>query len=384
MGNVATFQRSEHSRCRRHFNADMDRPNDTSPRALAEHFMVEDIPSAMIAGTRINGVLQSLAIGRPLAAGTRAFLADRGLGSLLQCSDGLVTQAQFAEIARAERDERRERTMIDLASNQDRQAAAATQQVAMWAELEQERLKRESDPRFIANQVSRELRSLFGVDRYVKPPAFKRLMPMLRKLNAGLRITEDDVVWLTTEGRDYATWEIMRVHNRLEADFFISEYTRTKNAWNAVNASGHLRKCDASAEAHALLSEIPANRLVRSKLRSAIFTTHGGALRDLQKFDEALTLGEKAHELTPNNFRPCTLLGAVNIELGRIEAGDAWYRKAERLGARADNIESDLRSVLARMSPDQRKQIVDKLLTLDSVQYAWLRRPADTRSAHSG
>ena len=107
-------------------------------------------------------------------------------------------------------------------------------------------------------------------------------------------------------------------------------------------------------------------------------------MRDLRRFAEALSFGEQAHNLTPNDFRPCTLSGAVNIELGLIDAGHAWYRKAQLLGARPDSIESELRSVLARMTPERREHISAHLLRLDAVQYAWLQRPATKKTAHRG
>jgi len=38
-------------------------------------------------------------------------------------------------------------------------------------------------------------------------------------------------------------------------------------------------------------------------------------------------LGKEAHLLTPRDFRPCTLLGAVNVEIGNYDLGQSWYKK---------------------------------------------------------
>ena len=44
-------------------------------------------------------------------------------------------------------------------------------------------------------------------------------------------------------------------------------------------------------------------------------------MRDLEHWDEALCLGEKAHALKADNYRPCTLLGAIHMETGNYSLG---------------------------------------------------------------
>lgn len=119
---------------------------------------------------------------------------------------------------------------------------------------------------------------------------FKSLMAILRKLDAGVRLSEEDAVWLKSEGDEYVSVEIMRAYHRLEADFFIAEYKRSGDVWSVVSASGHLRKCGASKEAHELLVAVPDAHLKQSKLMSAFRTTHGGVMRDLGRYDEAVSL----------------------------------------------------------------------------------------------
>lgn len=52
-------------------------------------------------------------------------------------------------------------------------------------------------------------------------------------------------------------------------------------------------------------------------------------MRDLRRLDEAKALASEAHQLTSSDYRPCTLLGAVHIELGELPTGHEWYAKAE-------------------------------------------------------
>lgn len=108
------------------------------------------------------------------------------------------------------------------------------------------------------------------------------------------------------------------------------------------------------------------------KLRSALATTRGGAMRDLYRLEEAKSLAMEAHKLTPADFRPCTLLGAVHFELGDDAAALEWYKKAETLGAVRAAIDQDLRALLFRVSPQQRQRIGGFLLAEDPERFIWV------------
>ena len=97
-------------------------------------------------------------------------------------------------------------------------------------------------------------------------------------------------------------------------------------------------------------------------------------MRDGGRLTEARTLGLEAHELTPTDFRPCTLLGAVSMELGDLAAGHEWYAKAEAMGAERRAIDQDLRALLIRSEPDARDRIRNYLLEQDPERFAWLRK----------
>jgi Flp pilus assembly protein TadD len=63
-----------------------------------------------------------------------------------------------------------------------------------------------------------------------------------------------------------------------------------------------------------LLEKISIAGIKDKKLLSAYFTTLGGVRRDLRKVEVAIDNASKAHTLTPDNYRPCTLLGAIYME----------------------------------------------------------------------
>ncbi|MFC4861206.1 hypothetical protein ACS8MQ_08710 [Pseudomonas sp. MAHUQ-62] len=349
-----------------------------APLDLAKHYWVDDVPGATTAGSRLNNLLTSLGKGQPMTATSRVFLTSRGLNTLVSFLAGELSNEQFNQRAKAERDQRialsqQQQLEVEAQKVAERNAADA-REAAMWDRIEAERVQRESDPKFIAKKRSQELRRKYGVEVFVEEHHFKRVMSILRKLDSKSRLGEIDTLWLKSEGRDYETEEIRHAHHRLEADFCIAEYKRTNDPWQAVSASAHLRKCADSEQAIELLSAIPAGCQAQAKVKSAIRTTHGGALRDLGHFIEALKMGEEAHALLPNNFRPCTLLGALNIELGNFDVGHEWYCKAEARGAKPANIEHEVRSLLARMSAEKRDGAIRELLRIDPMQYRWIRK----------
>jgi hypothetical protein len=109
------------------------------------------------------------------------------------------------------------------------------------------------------------------------------------------------------------------------------------------------------------------------KPKSALSTTRGGAMRDVGRLAEAKKLGLGAHTLTPTDFRPCTLIGAVSMELGDLAAGHDWYKKAEELGAERGVIDHDLRSLLVRSNPDAQERLRAFLFAQDPERFRWLR-----------
>ncbi len=354
-----------------------------TPTELAQRYLLDDLPGALTAGSRLHNLLESVAKGKPLSDPGRAFLNSKGAGDYAELLDGQITEAEYVARAQPARDRRMAEAALARQLAEEQAAAAEKEaearQAAMWERLTRERIARESDPRYIAKMRNREIRSRFGIDGHVDETHFHKVMGVLRKLDAGTRLSDVEALWLQSEGRGYQTREVLTAHHRLEANHCLASFAQTADPWLAVNASGHLRKCGAPAEAVELLKRLEEASLKPAKLRSAVLTTHGGALRDLGQHQNALALAENAQKLLPTSFRPCTLLGAINIELGNFEAGHEWYRQAEQLGAKSSSIEADLRGLLARMDPEQRKQAVDELTRIDPQQYGWMKQTGARR-----
>lgn len=337
-------------------------------RDIAHHFCVSDIPGATIPSTRLSKVLDSMYHGRSITVMSQEYLLEQKLTGLHQLATGHITYETYLVAASAAQQDRK-------------QAAEAERQVkeAEWerkCKLECEaaeaaRIAHESDPKYIARKKSQALRDKYRMG-YIDQPLFPRMMAILKGVDSGNRLAEDDVVWLKTEAEVCFTDELQEAYHLREAEFYAGEYRRTQDPWNAVNASGHFRKCSRPEAALELLDRASAHLLKDSKIKSAMCTTRGGVMRDMGQLDEARKLGEQGHELKPQDFRPCTLLGAVHMELGNFGEAHDWYAKAEERGASERTIDADLRSIFQRADQVKRDAIKAFLLAQDPNRYCWV------------
>ncbi|MDD5323014.1 MAG: cell envelope integrity protein TolA [Methylococcales bacterium] len=343
-----------------------------------------ELPGATIPATRLQNILENLKQGRALSEHALMYLQQHGLTALQQLAQGEITyeafckttseeQAKREQAAEAKRQKEEAAWLRRIEEDKVQEAIRNAKYERDRQRAEEARRQRESDPKYIAKMKNQQLRMRYGLDRFIEKQFFARLMDILHRLDGGNRLSDEDILWLTTEGEDYYTEILQAAFHEREAEFYTIEYKRTSDPWNAVNASGHYRKCNQAKKAHNLLTSIPAGRQKAPKLNSAICTTHGGVMRDLNRFDEALKFGSQAHDLTPKDFRPCTLLGAVNFEVGNYDIGRDWYVKATDRGASERSIDYDLRGIFLRADKAKREEIRAFLLREDSERYKWVR-----------
>lgn len=336
--------------------------------SLASRYFLDDLPCASQSGARLNGILKKIDDGVPLSGLSLGFLATNKLDALCLLVAGEICWEAFQQKAKLERADR-----IALADKRAAESAEAIAAQAMQraAELKDFFAAQARDPKLRRQREAKELRQRFGIG-FVDSEQYPRVMSLLRRVSSGDRLTADDVVWLQTEAEDCWTEELERAWHTIEAEALTREWERSHDPWNAINASSHWRKAAKPSSALGLTEEALAKAGIDAKACSALLTTRGGALRDLRNLDEAKVMGLEAHGLTPKDFRPCTLLGAVYIELGDLIAGREWYVKAEKLGADRLSIDRDLRTLLARTSKSERQRIVEFLIAQDPERFGWL------------
>lgn len=348
---------------------------DPGRSAIAGKYFLSDVPGATVPASRLSTVLENLEQDKKLSANAFEYLRQQGYLALLSLASGESNYEEFSNLARVEQG-RRESAAAEVRQKEEAErlraiAESAAKEAARMAEYERQRRIQERDPKYLAKLKNQRLRARYGLDQFIEKESFNHLMGILHRIDGGARFSDEDVLWLTTEGSDYYSDELRFEFHSREAAFFATEFARTRDPWNAVNASGHFRKCDRSGAAHELLESVSSDGLKSPKLKSAVRTTHGGVMRDLGRFDEALRYGTEAHAITDGDFRPCTLLGAVNFELGNYESARDWYAKAAERGASERSIDDELRGIYMRADKSKRDEIRAFLIREDPVRYKW-------------
>lgn len=345
-------------------------------KEIANKYGVDDLSAASLVGSRLANILERLDSNGVLSIIALQYLLENELLALHDYATGKTTFSEFQEANRPEQNsrklkfekqKRREKIERELAEEAKQSAINAARERAAAAKLAFDR-----DPKNIAKEKQLSLRKKYGLSNFIEKVYFLTLMGIIDRVDAGFRLLDEEVIWLSTDAEEYYTRELREGFHRNEAKFYADEFKNKKDPWSAVNASSHYRKCGESATADLMLRSIDIDSQKELKIKSALCTTHGGVKRDLQKWNEALELGEKAHQFTPQDFRPCTLLGAVNMEIGRYDLGQFWYEKAAARGASLKSIDDELRSIFLRADKTKQDALREHLLNIDPVRYNWL------------
>ncbi|SEH08022.1 hypothetical protein [Candidatus Venteria ishoeyi] len=342
---------------------------------IAIKYLIEDLQAATLPGTTLSNVLNTLELrDKAVSNITLEFLKRRKLLALYVYAKKECSLAEYLSSAELEQKNRRliiekEALKEKLRQTKLKEEAAIRQQAA----IEKQRAY-DNNPKNIARAKQLKLRNKYNLSYFIESHYFQNLMKILHNLDKGCRLSESEIIWLNIDGKEYFTDELRaRFHNN-EADFYATEFRNKKDPWLAVNASSHYRKCAKSKVADLILNTIKVSNLKNIKLKSAIYTTHGGVKRDLHKAKEAIFLGEKAHKLTMQDFRPCTLLGAVHMETGNYNIGQEWYTKAIENGFSEKSMDYELKNIFMRAKQSNKESLRNYLLKIDSERYSWVRK----------
>ncbi len=351
-------------------------------KETAIKYFVNDLAGALIPGSRLSNLLNELELTKQISDNTKDFLLKKGLLALLSYSKNDISFSAFSKAAEIEQSVRRQ---IAEALSLKEQAEADARLAESRRAQEHEEAKRcafENNPRTIAKAKQFKLREKYGLSYFIERANFPKLMDILRRVENGVRLTEEEVFWLSTEkdGSDtgYFTEELKERFHENEALFYRAEFEKSKKPWFAVNASSHYRKCKQSKTAESILCKIDVPGLKDFKLKSALCTTLGGVKRDLHKSDEALNLGKQAHDFTPQDFRPCTLIGAVFIETGHYDLGQSWYKKAVDRGYSEKSVDNELRGIFMRAEKSTQEAIRAHFLSIDAKRFSWMNKKSST------
>lgn len=348
------------------------------PSNLAAKYLVDDMPGARARGTRLHGILMKIEAGGAVSELAQAYLVM----NQLHCLHSLV-------VGRTDFDTFRRDAVVERAHRMDTAEIAAVEAAAedatRKAELARASAAFFADPGYRRRQESKQLRRKFNLN-YIDPEHYPRAMRLLQALSRGKRLKQVDVLWLQTEVEEWWTDEVASAWHLIEAEVHTAAWRKTRDPWDAINASSHWRKGNRAEFAISLTGEaLAAMGTAEPKVRSALATTRAAALKAVARHTEAIALAEDAHALMPDDYRPCTLLGAIHIELGEYDVGLDWFEEAERLGAIKGAADHDIRALLARMPHAERNRAAGLLIEQDPERFSWLRSKRDPahRSAPS-
>ena len=105
-----------------------------------------------------------------------------------------------------------------------------------------------------------------------------------------------------------------------------------------------------------------------------MLTTRGGALRDINRLEEAKNCALEAIEHFPDRHDPYTLMGALCYDKRSYEEGDQWFEEAVKRGAKFDDQDAEIRRILRKMKGQERKELIDHLLKKDPSRFSWVKK----------
>ena len=220
------------------------------------------------------------------------------------------------------------------------------------------------------------LKAKYGVlEDYSNQSVQSSLYSILQKLERNERLDDDDIKGLVKEDLFNRGNKIFSRHYELEAVFAEQEYQRTKNKWFLVNASSYWRKADEPEKALRLTEQIDFNKIKEAKLKQALLTTRGGALRDRDDLTDAEKCALQAIEYWSKSHNPYTLLGAICYDTRRYEEGYCWFEEARKRGATEKDEDVEIKRIVQKTKDKKKlKEFIDFLLAKDSHRYTWVNK----------
>jgi tetratricopeptide (TPR) repeat protein len=192
-----------------------------------------------------------------------------------------------------------------------------------------------------------------------------RLLSILQQLEKERCLSHEEVGWLE---RHHYTGPL--------AFHFELAFRTSGDPWQAVKACRYWRDAGKPERAVGLseaVTRAPSFDGLAARLRAAILTTRGGALRDLGRLDEAENCGLTAERTNPDSHYPYNLLGAVYIQMGKPHKGEFYFGLAFEKGASSEAAVSSMKSALRLAEPEARRRSAEYLLRRDPIKNRWAK-----------
>lgn len=209
----------------------------------------------------------------------------------------------------------------------------------------------------------------YDIENYTKNLDYS-LYNILKNLNSNKRLKDTERLWLIENKLLNRKTKIYVQFFTIEAEFSENEFKKSKNYWELVNASAQWRKAENPNHALSLTDKLDMEKIKPAKLKSALLTTRGGALRDMNRLVEAEKCAQSAIAHHPDRHDPYTLLGALCFDTGRYAEGTIWFEKAVAKGAKPQDQDSEIRRILQK---NHDPKLITHLLNADPSRFAWAK-----------
>jgi len=145
-----------------------------------------------------------------------------------------VDFSEFLKVAELEQSNRRLAAQAKIIKERAEQKLKEEARLTrLWQIREQEAEERRafnSDPKTVAEVWQRpRLRQEYGLSDFIEQSCFPRLMEILRRVDSGERLSEDEFIWLTTKAHVYFTKILRERYHRLEAEFYAAEFKKAQD-----------------------------------------------------------------------------------------------------------------------------------------------------------
>jgi hypothetical protein len=231
-----------------------------------------------------------------------------------------------------------------------------TSQHEQWlVELQRQEQERVAIQQFI------NLKDKYFATSYREKPPLSSLYPILIKIDSDEFLEEGQIEFLK-RNRLFGTLAI----------YYQRRYESTHEPWELVKASGYWRDNSQPDKSIQITEDLlNQHNSLNGRIRAAIFTTRGGAFRDLHRLEDAEHSANSAIQVDPKNYYPYNLLGAIYFERGNAEQGEVYFLKALELGAPQRSQEDQMKGALKNAGQAERQAAAQYLLQRDPVKYKW-------------
>ncbi|GEM_PF-4995758 len=194
-----------------------------------------------------------------------------------------------------------------------------------------------------------------------------QILDLLEKIDRGEIIEESGLRLLEQESK----FALVVYHYQLYQN---SGGMDEGNAWHLATACKFLRRCGMPDAVIAVTNKFPERGIINlyDGADAAVFTSRGGAFKDMSNLREARKCIDEALIFSPNSYHAYNCLGAIYHTEGNPYARDEAFSQAIRLGANPKTKDIEMIKVSNDPEAEMTSTVINYFLQKDYGKYAWV------------